>query len=159
MFLVFDELSRPYSDKRWLLLSAGMAVCRKSFHSHHQDVKWCGFFLLKHMPLDFSIWIWAAEMLPFKYRVYIPAQHQTCNDVIAGHAYTSVLSEICDLSAWHAASPKLYPGCCGGDRSLDIIISPFLSPGHPGSLFVCFISPVTGNAQLSTVRIKKTQKQ
>lgn len=90
--------------------------------------------------------------------VSIPAQHQTCNDVISAHAYTSVLSESCDLSARRAASPKLCPGCCGGDRSLDIIISSFLSPGHPGSLFVYFISPVTGNAQLSTARIKKKRK-
>lgn len=28
-------------------------------------------------------------MLTFKFRVYIPAQHQMCNDVIAGHTYTA----------------------------------------------------------------------
>lgn len=134
-----------------------MAVCRKPVHSHHEDVKWWGCFSLKHI-LDFSIWTWAAEMLPFKFRVYIPAQHQMCNDVIAGRAYTSGLPESCDLSAWRAASPKLNPGCCGGDRSPDIIISPLLSPGHPGSLFVCFTSPVTGNAQLSTARIQKKKE-
>lgn len=52
-------------------------------------------FSLKQMLLNFSIWILAAEMLPFKFRVYIPAPHQMCNGVIAGHAYTSVLSESC----------------------------------------------------------------
>lgn len=62
-----------------------------------------------------------------------------CNDVIAGDAYTAVLLESCDLSARRASSPKPYPGCCGGDSSLDII-SAFLSLGHAGSFFVCFNS-------------------
>lgn len=64
-----------------------------------------------------------------------------CNDVIAGGAYTAVLLESCDLSARRASSPKPYPGCCGGDRLLDII-SALLSPGHAASFFVCFNSPV-----------------
>lgn len=66
-------------------------------HSNHPDVKWA---------TGLGIWIWTAWMLPFKSRVYIPAQHQMCSDVIAGHAYTSVLAESCDLSAWRAAPPN-----------------------------------------------------
>lgn len=89
----------------------------------------------------FYLWMWIP---PFEFglhgcshlRVYIPAQHQMCNDVIAGEAYTAVLLESCDLSSRRASSPKPYPGCCGGDRTLDII-SAFLLPGHAGSfLFV-----------------------
>lgn len=147
MFSVFDESLRDLiqlgsdfhsnDQQGWQFLS-------KSLRSHHQDVLrgvW-GFCLCIWIP-PFEIGLQRCSHS----RVYIPAQHQMCNDVIAGHAYTAVPSESCDLSARRASSPKPYPGCCGGDSSLDIIISAFLSPGHPGSLFVCFNFPVTGKAQ------------
>lgn len=119
-----------------------MAVCRKPVHSHHQVGKrWVFFFIKAHSFgfLHLNLGCRDAHIQIQSLHSCTTPNVQWCNC----RAHLHCLWETGDLSAWCAASPKLYTGCCGGDRSLDIIISLFLSPGHPGSLFVHFISPVT----------------